>query len=194
MPGLVVDATGNDLTYRIIGAAMQVHNRLGPGYKEEVYERALAAELEAEGVSVETQYRVEVYDQGNLVALFFLDLFVARTVVVEVKAFAHQLTNDERAQVINYLKATGAAVGLLFNFGRRRLEYPRIFPGSAALGDDLPQRLGRDNVKKRAVHEFGDGPPSTNDTTNTRIPAGGHSCIRDGFVDGDDPASPKTQE
>jgi GxxExxY protein len=82
-----------------------------------------------------------------MVALFFLDAFVERTVVVEVKAFAHQLTNDELAQVINYLKATQAPVGLLLNFGRRSLTYRRVFPGSAAEGGP-PQRLGRDNVKR----------------------------------------------
>jgi len=147
MPGLVQDATGNDLTYRIIGAAMQVHNRLGPGYKEEVYERALAAELTNGEVPVETQFRVDVWDNGALVAVFYLDLFAARTVVVEVKAFSHQLTNDELAQVINYLKATNAPVGLLLNFGRRRLEYRRVFPGKAQ--NQPPQRLGRDNVMRK---------------------------------------------
>jgi GxxExxY protein len=147
MPGLVQDATNNDLTYRIIGAAMAVHNRLGPGYKEEVYERALAVELAAQDIACERQYRVEIQYEGSPVALFFLDLFVEQTVVVEVKAFAHQLTNDERAQVINYLKATRAPVGLLFNFGRRKLEYPRIFPGMAGT-NELPERLGRDNVKR----------------------------------------------
>jgi GxxExxY protein len=129
-----------------------VHNGLGQGYKVEVYERALAAELTARGIPNERQYRVDVQYEGATVAIFFLDLFVDQTVVVEVKAFAHQLTNDERAQVINYLKATGAPVGLLFNFGRRKLEYRRIFPPKPS-GNNLPQRLGRDNVKKRAVHE-----------------------------------------
>jgi len=145
MPDLVQDATENDLTYRIIGAAMAVHNSLGPGYKEEVYERALHAELASRDIEAERQFVLEVYHEGALVATFYLDLFVEGAVVVEVKAFSHQLTNDERAQVINYLKASGAPVGLLFNFGRRKLEYKRIFPSR----DDGPvQRLGRDDVKK----------------------------------------------
>ena len=145
MPGLATDATSNDLTYRIIGAAMAVHNALGPGYKEEVYERALAAELRKREIPARSQHPVEVYHEDVPVALFYLDLFVEDTVVVELKAFSHQLTNDERAQVINYLKATGAPVGLLFNFGRRKLEYKRIFPSR----DDGPvQRQGRDDVKE----------------------------------------------
>lgn len=147
MPGLVQDVTGNELTYRIIGAAMRVHNRLGPGYREEVYERALAAELTSHDIPVERQFRVDVWDNGVSVAVFFLDLFVDRTVVVEVKAFPHLLTNDELGQVINYLKATEAPVGLLLNFGRRGLEKRRVFPGKAQ--NVPPQRLGRDNVVRK---------------------------------------------
>ncbi|WP_165360692.1 GxxExxY protein [Candidatus Chloroploca sp. Khr17] len=150
MPELVQDATGNDLTYRIIGAAIAVHNRLGYGYKEEIYERALAAELASQGIEAVRQYRVEVYDEQALVGLFYLDLFVEGTVVVELKAFRHQLTPDELGQVINYLKATAAPVGLLFNFGRRKLQFRRVFPAQPG----PVQRVGRDNVRRgRAGHE-----------------------------------------
>ena len=147
MSKLVVDATKNDLTYRIIGAAMAVHNAIGPGYKEEIYERALEVELNRGAIALQRQFPVPVEYEGEQVALFYLDLFIEDQVVVEVKAFSHQLTSDERAQVINYLKATNAPVGLLFNFGRRKLEYARIFPGKAS---NLPvQRLGRDDILKR---------------------------------------------
>lgn len=145
MSKLVVDATGNRLTYEIIGAAMAVHNALGPGYKEEVYERALAVELQKREISSERQVPVEVFHEDVPVALFYLDLLVEGIVVVEIKAFSHQLTSDELAQVINYLKATGAPVGLLFNFGRRRLEWARVFPSSS---DGPAQRTGRDNVRR----------------------------------------------
>ena len=142
---LVTDATGNSLTYRIIGAAMAVHNEPGYGFKEEVYEKALEAKLNCSGISVERQYQVYVEYEGIQVAIFYLDLFAESQVVIEVKAFSHQLTNDELAQVINYLKATGAPVGLLLNFGRRKLEYRRVFPGK----DIKPvQRIGRDNILK----------------------------------------------
>jgi len=146
MTGLVVDSTGNTLTYQIIGCAMDVHNRLGPGYKEEIYENALYAGCERAGLPIQRQVPVEVFDLGETVGLFYLDLFVSEQVIVEVKAFSHQLTNDELAQVLNYLKATGASVGLLFNFGRRKLEYRRIFPPKDDSG--RIQRIGRDTVLK----------------------------------------------
>jgi GxxExxY protein len=145
MTQLVLDATGNQLTYQIIGAAMAVHNQLGPGLKEEVYERALEVELNQREISVQRQHPVTVEYEEQVVGIFYLDLWVADQLVVEVKALSHQLTNDEIAQVLNYLKATGAPVGLLFNFGRRRLEYRRIFP---AKSNTPIQRVGRDNIIK----------------------------------------------
>ena len=81
--------------------------------------------------------------EGEQVALFYLDLFVEDQVVVEVKALSHQLTNDELAQVINYLTATGAHVGLLFNFGRRKMEFKRVFPSKSP---GSVQRTGRDSI------------------------------------------------
>lgn len=65
--------------------------------------------------------------------------------MVEIKAFAHLLTNDEIAQVLNYLKATGVQAGLLFNFGRRKLEYRRVF---SSKNMNPVQRIGRDDVMK----------------------------------------------
>jgi len=104
-------------------------------------------EARQDGINAATQFPLHVTDNGVEVALFYLDLFVENTVVVEVKAFANRLTNDEIAQVINYLKASGAPVGLLLHFGRRRLDYRRVFPGLSA-GSGLPERLGRDSVKR----------------------------------------------
>ncbi len=168
MTKLITDATGNDLTYRIIGAAMAVHNFIGPGYKEEIYERALAVELRDRGIGVERQFPVEVHYADLRVGQFYLDLFVERTVVVEIKAFPHALTDDEKGQVINYLKATQAPVALLFNFGRRKLEWNRLLPPQ----DDGPvQRIGRDDVRK-ARRKAGEPPeyvPASKrgQTTNT---------------------------
>ena len=143
---LVVDSTGNDLTYKLIGLAMEVHNELGHGFKEEVYEKAMEVKLNHAGLEPNRQYEVFVDFEGERVATFYLDLFPNQHVVVEIKALSHQLTNDELAQVINYLKATGAPVALLFNFGRRKLEYRRVFPGK-----DMKsvRRIGRDNAIKK---------------------------------------------
>lgn len=146
---LVTDATGNNLTYKIIGLAMAVHNEIGYGFKEEVYEKAMEVKLNHAGIEPNRQHAVYIDYEGERVATFYLDLFPNKEVIVEVKALSHQLTNDELAQVINYLKAAGAPVALLFNFGRRRLEYRRIFPAK----DMKPvQRLGRDDID-RTVHE-----------------------------------------
>jgi GxxExxY protein len=126
--------------------AMQVHNELGYGFKEEVYEKALELKLIQAGIEPNRQYEVFVDYEGERIATFYLDLFPNQQVVVEIKAFSHQLTNDELAQVINYLKASGVPVGLLFNFGRRKLEYRRVFPGK----DIKPiHRIGRDNAMKK---------------------------------------------
>ncbi len=115
-----------DLTRRIIGCAMRVHNRLGPGYKEQHYQRAMTPELLADGLSVSEEHHLEVYDGDVWVGRLYFDHLVEGCVVVEVEAFAHMLTNEQVAQVITYLAAAGLRVGLLINFGRKRLEFRRI--------------------------------------------------------------------
>lgn len=117
-----------DLTFRIIGAAMRVHNRLGPGLKEQYYQNALTAALIADGLSVVEEYELDIYDGHAWLGRLFVDQLVEGKVVIEVEAFPHLLTDGEVAQVIGYLAATGAAVGLLINFGWKRLQYKRILP------------------------------------------------------------------
>ena len=117
-----------DLTYKVIGCAMRVHNQLGPGLKEAVYQRALSLEMEAVDLSFEAERPVEIFIDSTFVGLLYLDHLVEDQLVVEEKALSHLLTKEEIAQVITYLCATGLSVGLLLNFGRKRLEYKRIFP------------------------------------------------------------------
>jgi GxxExxY protein len=126
--GLVTDAPYHKLCYDIIGAAMFVHNKQGPGHREKLYQRSLTARLRDIGLKVAEEVRVEIDFEGRPVGLLYLDHLVEDAVIVEDKAFSHMLTNEDIAQVITYLAATGLPVGLLFNFGRRRLEYKRIFP------------------------------------------------------------------
>ena len=117
-----------DLTYKIIGAGMKVHGRLGPGLKEVHYQRAMAIELRQMELAVAEEYFVEIHDKDEWLGRLYLDLLVEDSVIVEIKAFPHLLTNEETAQVICYLAATGIKVALLLNYGRRRLEYNRILP------------------------------------------------------------------
>jgi GxxExxY protein len=126
--GLVQGAPYSDITYKIIGAAMEVHNKLGPGHKEIVYQKALSAKMLEAGLSFEEEKPIEIFIDDISVGLLYLDHLVEEVVVVEEKAFSHLLTNEEIAQVITYLAATSLPVGLLLNFGRKRLEFKRIFP------------------------------------------------------------------
>jgi len=118
----------DDITYRILGAAMRVHNGLGPGLKEAFYQRALSLEMDDAGLSFSAEHTVQVFLNDAQVRLLYLDHLVEDEVVVEEKALPHMLTNEEVAQVITYLCATGKKVGLLINFGRGSLEYKRILP------------------------------------------------------------------
>ena len=117
-----------DLTDKVIGCAMRVHNKLGPGLKEAMYQRALSFEMEEAGLSFDTEHPIEIHLDEAAIGLLYLDHVVEGKIVVEEKALSHLVTKDEIAQVITYLCATGYEVGLLLNFGRRQLEYRRIFP------------------------------------------------------------------
>ncbi len=126
--GLSVDAPHADITRAIIGVAMKVHNALGPGHREEVYQQAMNRQLPEAGLEALDQVPVEVaLDNGSLL-VYYLDLLVEQKVIVELKAVSHPVTNDDLAQVIDYLAATTYPVALLLNFGRTRLDFRRIFP------------------------------------------------------------------
>jgi phosphoribosylformylglycinamidine cyclo-ligase len=125
--GLVQTAL-DELTYRVNGLAMKVHSELKPGHKEKNYQSRLAERLIEEGIQTELEKQVEVYVNNSLVGYMYLDLWIEQKLIVECKAFPHQLTNDEIGQVITYLAATGSPVGMLYNFGRSKLEFKRIFP------------------------------------------------------------------
>lgn len=133
-----------DITYKVIGAAMRVHSRIGPGLKEKHYQRALTAEMIETGLLVSEEHHLEIYDGDRWLGRLYIDQYVENCIVVELKAFHHLLTNDEVAQVISYLAATGSKVGLLINFGRQRLEHKRILPPRSLDGwQDRIQRFLR---------------------------------------------------
>lgn len=113
------------LTQAIIGAAMEVHNSLGSGFLEKVYENALAIELRSLGYLVEQQKPMIVRYKGQVVGEYLADLLVDGRVVVELKV-ADALTDLHLAQVLNYLRATNLEVGLLLNFHTARLQWKRV--------------------------------------------------------------------
>jgi len=111
-------------TETIIGAAFEVHQELGYGFLERVYQRALQVELIRRGVAAEIERRIQVQYKGVVVGDYDADLIVADSVAVEIKVNP-QYKRDE-AQLLNELKATGLKVGLLINFGRNKVEYKRL--------------------------------------------------------------------
>jgi GxxExxY protein len=106
----------NSLTERVIGCAYSVHNALGPGFLEKVYENALRIELEEAGLGVTQQKPIPVLYRGQTVGEFFADLFVDNRLIVELKA-VRQISQEHEVQLVNYLTATGVDDGLLINFG-----------------------------------------------------------------------------
>jgi GxxExxY protein len=122
---LVCYALRVKLTGQIIGAAMEVHRLLGPGFLESIYQRALVRELRFRRLCVQTEVQIAIPYKGASVGLHRLDLVVENSVVVELKA-ATALAEVHRAQVLSYLKATGLEVGLILNFGERSLIWKRV--------------------------------------------------------------------
>jgi GxxExxY protein len=109
------DKEVDDLARQVIGAAIEVHRHLGPGYLESVYEEALAIELDLRGLPFERQKPIGVDYKGHVVGQGRLDLLVGDRLIVELKA-VDTFAPIHRAQVISYLKATGLHLGLLINF------------------------------------------------------------------------------
>jgi GxxExxY protein len=106
----------DDFTQKIIGCAYKVHNALGPGFLEKVYENALRIELEKLGLNIKQQEPINVTYEGQVVGEYYADLWVDGRVVIELKAI-QTLTQRHEVQLVNYLTATGIDNGLLLNFG-----------------------------------------------------------------------------
>ncbi|MAU08635.1 MAG: GxxExxY protein [Anaerolineaceae bacterium] len=116
-----LDARTNDLSYEIIGAAIEVHRVLGPGLLESIYESALCVELEHRQIPYECQKEVSVLYKNQHVGVNRLDLLVADRVIVELKA-VERLEPVHSAQLMTYMKITNKRLGLLINFNVRILK------------------------------------------------------------------------
>ena len=124
-----------EVTFEIIGAAMEVHRVLGPGFLEAAYQRGMEVELRQRGIAFEAQRRIPLTYKGEPLGDHVLDLVIGGKVVVELKA-VRKLSEHHQAQLISYLKAAGLPVGLLFNFAKASFEQKRIL-----LKDSLRRRL-----------------------------------------------------
>ena len=113
------------LTGDIIGAAMEVHNQLGPGFLESVYDEAFAVELTQRKIRFERQKELPVFYKQELIKRFVCDFLVDNKVIVEVKAIK-ALGEIDRMQLTSYLKTSGIEIGLLLNFAEKSLDFKRV--------------------------------------------------------------------
>lgn len=118
--------TYDDITYKINGCAMKVHNTLGNGFQEVIYQRCLVIELERAGLSFGREVEQELYYEGIHVGERRADFIIENDVIVELKA-VNNLENVHLAQVKNYLVAYNKPIGLLINFGATSLQFKKIY-------------------------------------------------------------------
>jgi len=124
-----MDMKHEDLTYKIIGCAMEVHKHLGNGFQEVIYQRALAIELGLQGISYKREQEMSIHYKGVDIGTRRVDFFVEEQIMVEIKAIIN-LEDVHLAQAMNYVEAYGLEIGLLLNFGAKSLQYKRVHNNS----------------------------------------------------------------
>ncbi|MBN1118822.1 MAG: GxxExxY protein [Bacteroidales bacterium] len=114
-----------DITHKIIGAAMEVHRVLGNGFQEVIYQRALELEMHSAGLTFEREYSMDIYYKGERIGGRRVDFFVEGNIMVELKALT-EMEDVHLAQAMNYLEAYNVEIGLLINFGAKSLQFKRV--------------------------------------------------------------------
>ncbi|MCB8943169.1 MAG: GxxExxY protein [Ardenticatenaceae bacterium] len=120
-----------ELSYQIMEAVFEVHNTLGPGFVEQIYEEALTFELRLREIPFSRQKPVQIYYKGQLIGKHRLDLVIDDKMILELKAVS-ELTNAFRQQTLSYLRASNLKLGILINFGEERVKSARILNSLAA--------------------------------------------------------------
>ncbi|MBX2899700.1 MAG: GxxExxY protein [Cyclobacteriaceae bacterium] len=115
----------SDVTAKIIGCAMEVHNHLGNGFQEVVYQRALSIEMNLQDIAHEREKEMPLSYKGFDIGTRRVDFFVDEKIMVEIKAIK-ELEDVHLAQAINYLEAYNMEIGLLINFGNTKLQFKRV--------------------------------------------------------------------
>ena len=119
------DILYKNLSYKIIGASIEVHKILGFGFLEAVYEEALAHEFTLRNIHFERQKIIQVKYKDIIAKNYYADFLVESKIIIEIKAIK-QLTEVDEAQLLNYLKAADLKLGILINFGEKSLKYKRV--------------------------------------------------------------------
>ena len=114
-----------EITYKIIACAMEVHRKLGPGYPEYIYHRALIVEFKLQNVKFVDEFDIKIHYKGEHIGVRRVDFLIEEIIPVEIKA-ATELSDINIAQAKNYLEASGIEVGLLINFGSSSLQFKRM--------------------------------------------------------------------
>jgi GxxExxY protein len=122
---MTADIVEKELSFKIMNAAYEVHNCLGPGFLEKIYGEAMALELDSRGHRVETQKKIPVFYKGRQVGLHQLDLVVDGRVILELKAVS-EIVSIHKQQAISYLKATGLPLAIVINFGSESVQSERL--------------------------------------------------------------------
>lgn len=115
-----------ELTHKIIGCSMKVHSTLGNGFQEVIYQRALAIEMEKQGLSFIREMEMGIYYDGQPIGSRRVDFFVEDKIMVELKAVI-RLEDAHLAQAMNYCQAYKLPIGLLINFGSKSLQFKRVY-------------------------------------------------------------------
>jgi len=115
-----------EFTHKIIGCAMKVHSTLGNGFQEVIYQRALAIEMEKQGLTFQREMEMTIFYEGIDIGTRRVDFFVEGVIMVELKALI-KLEDVHLAQAMNYCQAYNLPIGLLINFGAKSMEFKRVY-------------------------------------------------------------------
>lgn len=116
----------DDITYKVIGCAMKVHNTLGSGFQEVIYQRAMAIEFTKQGLGFVREMEMAILYSGTTIGSRRVDFFIEDRIMVELKAVT-KLEELHLAQAMNYCQAYKLPTGLLINFGGKSLQYKRVY-------------------------------------------------------------------
>ncbi len=120
-----VEIVEKELSYKVVNAAYEVFNGLGPGFLEKIYEEAMVLVLRKNGHSIEVQKSVPIIFLGKQIGVHVLDIVVDGRIILELKA-ASEIAQIHKQQALSYLKATGLPLALVINFGAHRLQVTRV--------------------------------------------------------------------